>query len=82
LTLKDNLVALLPEGAFVTGDIDDELAGRLTQRGLRFASGAATIRRASLLGELAWTRLAVGDTDDPNSLEPLYLREPAIGPQS
>jgi tRNA threonylcarbamoyladenosine biosynthesis protein TsaB len=82
LTPKDELVALLPDGAFVTGDIDDELAARLTQRGLRFATGAATVRRASLLAEIAWRRLAAGDADDPNSLEPLYLREPAIGPQS
>jgi tRNA threonylcarbamoyladenosine biosynthesis protein TsaB len=82
LTPKDEIVALLPEGSFVTGDVDDELAAQLTKRGLRFASGAATARRASLLAEIAWGRLAAGDTDDPNSLEPLYLREPAIGPQS
>lgn len=82
LTPKDELVDALPDGAFVTGDIDDELAEQLRARGLRFATGAATIRRASLLAELAWRRLATGSTDDPNSLEPLYLREPAIGPQS
>lgn len=79
LTPKEALAGELPDGAFVTGDIDDELAEQLRARGLRFAAGAATIRRASLLAELAWRRLAVGSTDDPNSLEPLYLREPAIG---
>ncbi len=81
LTPKEDLVDALPDGALVTGDIDDELAERLRARGLHFATGAATIRRASLLAELAWRRLAAGSTDDPNSLEPLYLREPAIGPQ-
>ena len=82
LTPKDALAGELPDGAFVTGDIDDELAEQLRARGLRFATGAATIRRASLLAELGWRRLVSGRTDDPNSLEPLYLREPAIGPQS
>jgi tRNA threonylcarbamoyladenosine biosynthesis protein TsaB len=81
LTPKEALVDELPDGALITGDIDDELAAQLGRSGLRFATGAATIRRASLLAELAWRRLAAGSTDDPNSLEPLYLREPAIGPQ-
>ncbi len=81
LTPKDELIDMLPDGALVTGDIDDDLADQLRARALRFATGAATIRRAALLAELAWRRLAAGETDDPNSLEPLYLREPAIGPQ-
>jgi len=81
LTPKDELVAALPSGALITGDIDKELAAQLHTRNLRFATGAATMRRASLLAELAWRRLTAGETDDPNSLEPLYLREPAIGPQ-
>jgi tRNA threonylcarbamoyladenosine biosynthesis protein TsaB len=81
MTPSDELVDSLPDGALITGDIDDELAARLSGRGLRVARGAATVRRASLLAELARARLASGGTDDPNSLEPLYLREPAIGPQ-
>jgi tRNA A37 threonylcarbamoyladenosine modification protein TsaB len=63
----------------VTGDVDDALAGQLRERGLRVATGAAGIRRASLLAELGWRRLQAGRTDDPNSLEPLYLREPRSG---
>ena len=81
LTPKEELVDALPAGALVTGDIDNELAEQLRSRGRRFASGAATIRRAALLAELGWRRLSAGATDDPSSLEPLYLREPAIGPQ-
>lgn len=82
MVLSADLVGALPDPALATGDIDDELAAQLQQRGLRVATGAAAVRRASLLAELAWRRLARGDLDDPNSLEPLYLREPAIGPQS
>jgi tRNA threonylcarbamoyladenosine biosynthesis protein TsaB len=38
-------------------------------------------RRAGVLAELAWRRLSAGDVDDARTLVPLYLREPAIGPQ-
>jgi tRNA threonylcarbamoyladenosine biosynthesis protein TsaB len=72
----------LPPGAIVTGEIDDALAGELAARGVRVARGAAAVRRAALLAELAWLRLQAGSADDPNSLVPLYLREPAIGPQT
>jgi tRNA A37 threonylcarbamoyladenosine modification protein TsaB len=82
LTPTATLADELPDGALVTGDIDDALAQELRARGLRVATGAATIRRALMLAELGWRRLAAGSTDDPNALEPLYLREPAIGPQT
>ncbi len=42
---------------------------------------AAALRRPSHLASLGWRRLAAGLSDDPRSLVPLYLREPAIGPQ-
>ena len=75
------LAGALPASALVPGDIDSELAmgrgGALHRRG----RGAATIRHAALLAELGWLRLQAGETDDPKSLVPLYLREPAIGPQ-
>jgi len=39
---------------------------------------AASLRRSGFLAELGWRRLAVGDYDDPPTLQPLYLRPPAI----
>lgn len=39
-------------------------------------SPAAAGRRASVLAHLAWLRWQAGDTDDPASLNPIYLREP------
>jgi tRNA threonylcarbamoyladenosine biosynthesis protein TsaB len=81
LSSPDALAGELPASAVVTGEVDDELARALTERGHRIASGAAAVRRASLLAELGWQRLQVGRADDPKSLVPLYLREPAIGPQ-
>ncbi len=71
----------LPNSALVTGEIDDALSAPLTQHGYRIVRGAAALRRAALLAELGWRRLQAGRTDDPKSLEPVYLREPAAGPQ-
>ena len=82
LASASELVDALPPGAVVTGDIDDALADELSARGHGVVRGAAAVRHAALLAELAWRRLARGETDDPKSLVPLYLREPAIGPQT
>jgi hypothetical protein len=72
----------MPDRSLVTGELDDELAAALIERGHRVVRGAATIRHAALLAELGAQRLRAGRADDRNSLAPLYLREPAIGPQS
>lgn len=42
---------------------------------------AAHPSRVVAVGRLGLKRLAAGHRDDPNSLAPLYLRQPAIGPQ-
>jgi tRNA threonylcarbamoyladenosine biosynthesis protein TsaB len=81
LVAPEALAGALPDGATVAGDIDDERAAQLERAGHRVVRGAATLRRASLLAELGWARLRAGRADDPKSLEPVYLREPAIGPQ-
>ena len=78
----DELVERLPAAALVTGEVDDALIAALAERGHRVVRGTATVRRAGLLAELGWGRLQAGQSDDPKSLVPLYLREPAIGPQS
>lgn len=81
LAPAEALLDRLPEGALVTGELDEALAVALTERGHRVATGAARTRRASWLAELGWARLEAGRADDPKALTPLYLREPAIGPQ-
>ena len=81
LSSAEALVDELPDGALVTGEVDEALAESLTARGHRLVRGAATVRRAALLAELGWQRLQAGRADDPKTLVPIYLREPAIGPQ-
>ncbi len=61
--------------------IDDETRDALAQTGWSPAPPALNLRRASHLAELAWKRLNEGGGQPPAALEPLYLREPAIGPQ-
>ncbi len=81
LVPRDALLDELPAGSLVTGEVDEALAAELVKRGHRIVAGAAAVRRAGLLAELGWRRLEAGRTDDPKALVPLYLREPAIGPQ-
>ncbi|GCE13165.1 tRNA (adenosine(37)-N6)-threonylcarbamoyltransferase complex dimerization subunit type 1 TsaB [Tengunoibacter tsumagoiensis] len=45
---------------------------------ITFISGVAASRRASVLARLAETRILRGQSDDPHTLEPLYLRRPSI----
>lgn len=42
------------------------------------ASPADALRRAGALAELAWGRWQAGESDDPDTLEPIYLRRPPI----
>jgi tRNA threonylcarbamoyladenosine biosynthesis protein TsaB len=81
LSRPDVLLSEAPQGALFCGEIDDELAGALAARGERVASTPLAVRRAGYLAELGWRRLQAGRRDDPRTLVPLYLREPAIGPQ-
>ncbi len=57
--------------------IAPRLGERLKQRAI-ISTSAARLRRASFLAELGQRRLAAGDYDDLATLQPLYLRRPAI----
>jgi tRNA threonylcarbamoyladenosine biosynthesis protein TsaB len=81
LSKADEVLSQLPEGALFCGEIEGEMAEALAERAEHIASPAASVRRAGYLAELAWRRLQAGHEDDPKALVPLYLREPAIGPQ-
>lgn len=40
------------------------------------------LRRAGSLAELGWRRLKMGETDNPATLQPLYLRSPSVTTKS
>ncbi len=67
--------------AFVCGDVDDALARRLTEQGgtrVVLASPALNARRAAFLAELAWARFQRGESDDAQSLAPMYLPHESV----
>lgn len=70
-------------GAVVCGDtevLDAEQRARVGAERLVLGE-ALNARRAGLLAELGYRRWREGGGVAPAALEPLYLREPAIGPQ-
>lgn len=85
----DDFIASLPADALVVGDLDDATREAIEQRGVRWTPeprpsdepGWQPVSRVVSLAHLAWERLRAGRIDSADSLVPLYLREPAIGPQ-
>ena len=61
--------------------LDDDTASALRDAGWSLSPPSLNARRAGVLAELGWRRLEAGYGVPPAALEPLYLREPAIGPQ-
>jgi tRNA threonylcarbamoyladenosine biosynthesis protein TsaB len=82
LTPAADLPKLLRKGDVITGDVDRldaTLLDALAQKGCRLVAPSPS--RIVAVARLGLLRLARGETDDPDSLTPLYLRAPAIGPQ-
>jgi tRNA threonylcarbamoyladenosine biosynthesis protein TsaB len=80
----EEMLSAVSANALFCGEEDDRLGSLVAQAGEK-GSGRALVtgrRRADYLAELGWRRLAAGRVDDARTLVPLYLREPAIGPQS
>jgi tRNA threonylcarbamoyladenosine biosynthesis protein TsaB len=72
----DDLLAQIDKETVVSGEIDAEghrLLGQ-AKRPARAASGAAALRRAGYLAEVAWARLRAGEVDDPFTVTPIYLQ--------
>lgn len=75
----DELLTGLELPTTFAGEISPEAGKqiRAASNTFRVASPAASARRAGHLAELAWLRLRKGSPDDPASLVPNYLRDPA-----
>lgn len=71
------------ELTLVAGEVSAELAERLLglpgAENLAISSLAGSVRRAGYLAELAWERLEAGESDDLDSLAPIYLHQPTSG---
>ena len=83
LSPPQEVMAQLPTGTLLCGEEDDALEALLSEAGVgeKGRAVAPSRRRADHLAELGWRRLAAGQADDVRARVPMYLREPAIGPQ-
>ncbi len=69
------------ESTFICGDIRKEPVVHLRKdfgQQIAMPSTAGALRRAGYLAELGTKKLHAGKADDPVSLQPIYLRRPAI----
>jgi len=90
LLTRQELTRIINDDDILTGDIDPELETMVARaHGDDRAGGLAVGRvlrpdrhRVVALAHLGDQRLRAGLRDDPTALVPLYLRAPAIGPQS
>jgi tRNA threonylcarbamoyladenosine biosynthesis protein TsaB len=69
----------ITSGSIACGDLSPALKASLVSKGVMIA--ASQTGRISAIGRLGAARVAKSDTDNLDSLVPMYLREPAIGPQ-
>ena len=84
LTKPDELADGLGQRTLLTGEIDEELTALLAERAGNRAEIAApaTLGRSVALAELGHSRLEAGAAHEPALVAPVYLRPPAIGPQT
>ncbi len=81
ITNVDDLCSEIEHQTIFCGEIPPEVAQRLKHRlGSKaiILQGGASLRRAGFLAQLGWRRLEAKDFDDPATLQPLYLRKPAV----
>jgi tRNA threonylcarbamoyladenosine biosynthesis protein TsaB len=81
ITSVDALCSEIGARTIFCGEIDPEVAQGLKERlGSKavILHGGALLRRAGYLAELGWRQLEAEDFDDAATLQPLYLRKPAV----
>ena len=71
------LTRQIHEPTLVCGELSEEQQRTLARKykNVILTSPAHSVRRPSLLAELAWKRWQVGDVDDPVTLSPIYLNQ-------
>jgi tRNA threonylcarbamoyladenosine biosynthesis protein TsaB len=81
ITTLEMLLGGITEKTVFCGEIPD-IATQTIKNNLKenavIPSFAVRLRRAAPLAELGQKRIATGDADNPATLQPLYLRRPAI----
>jgi len=79
ITTVEELCPKIASRTLFCGRFSPHVAQQIEEHlGKRAVVLKGTIRRAGFLAELGWRRLKKGDVDHPTTLQPLYLRRPAI----
>jgi tRNA threonylcarbamoyladenosine biosynthesis protein TsaB len=81
ITTIEKLIPEIKGPTIFCGEMQQEVMLQLKEklgRKARIFKGSAALRRGGYLAELGWRRLQVEDFDHSPTLEPLYLRRPAI----
>ena len=79
ITTVEELCPKIASRTLFCGRFSPHVAQQIDEHlGKRAVVMKGTIRRAGFLAELGWRRLEKGDVDHPTTLQPLYLRRPAI----
>ena len=79
ITTVDELCSKIASMTIFCGRFSSHTAKQIAEHlGERAVILPGTLRRAGFLAELGWRRLERGDLDHPATLQPLYLRRPAI----
>lgn len=75
----ESLLDRIDEPVTFAGEISPAAAKMIrgSAKDMRLVSAADSVRRASYLAQIGWLRLKRGWTDDPDSLSPYYLQDPA-----
>jgi tRNA threonylcarbamoyladenosine biosynthesis protein TsaB len=76
---REALLDIISRGDIVCGELDEALGSGVRSRGAVMAEPSPS--RVVAVARLGQARLRAGNIDSTDSLVPLYLREPAIGPQ-
>lgn len=72
-----DLIKTAPSESRFIGEIPEEIATQLKEKGFRPLPAADNVRRAGQLAQIAVKRFKKDDWDDADSLVPTYLRDPA-----
>ncbi len=72
---SESLVYEIKSPTLVCGEFTEEERQRLAkdEANVKLVSPAGSVRRPSILAELAWARWQKGEVDEPASLAPIYL---------
>lgn len=78
ITTVQDLCTRTPDGTIFCGRFSPSIAQQVGDMLGEKAVISPGLRRAGYLAELGWRRLKEGDTDDPATLQPTYLRPPSV----